>query len=82
MISVIKPGTLTTIQSRPRSNLRHRGVPSGGAADPLSLALANRLLGNDWDAPALETTLEDYDAVRKAVGEITQSCDACHEQYR
>ena len=57
MISVIKPGTLTTIQSRPRSNLRHRGVPSGGAADPLSLALANRLLGNDWDAPALETTL-------------------------
>ena len=23
----------------------------------------------------------DYDAVRKGVGEITQSCDACHEQY-
>ena len=24
----------------------------------------------------------DYDAVRKGVGAITQSCDACHEQYR
>ncbi|MEL7185392.1 MAG: biotin-dependent carboxyltransferase family protein [Pseudomonadota bacterium] len=57
MIEVIKPGTLTTIQSRPRLGLRHRGVPSGGAADPLSLALANRLVGNQWDAPALEATL-------------------------
>ena len=26
--------------------------------------------------------IEDYDAVRKAVGAVTQSCDACHEQYR
>ena len=57
MIEVLKPGTLTTVQSRPRLGLRHRGVPSGGAADPLSMALANRLLGNDWDAPVLEATL-------------------------
>jgi biotin-dependent carboxylase-like uncharacterized protein len=47
----------TTIQSRPRTGLRHLGVPSSGAADPLSLALANRLVGNRWDAPALEVTL-------------------------
>lgn len=33
------------------------GVPANGAADPLSLALANKLVGNDWDAPALEATL-------------------------
>ncbi|MEM6469970.1 MAG: cytochrome c [Planctomycetota bacterium] len=25
---------------------------------------------------------QDYEAARKAVGAITQSCDACHEQYR
>jgi biotin-dependent carboxylase-like uncharacterized protein len=37
--------------------MRHLGVPSGGAADPLSLALANRLVGNDWDTPAIEATL-------------------------
>ena len=37
--------------------MRHLGVPAGGAADPLSLALANRLVGNAWNAPALELTL-------------------------
>jgi allophanate hydrolase len=49
-ITVIKPGLQSTIQSRPRVGLRYQGVPGGGAADPLSLALANRLLGNEWDA--------------------------------
>jgi len=56
-ITVIKPGLQSTIQSRPRAGLRYQGIPAGGAADPLSLALANRLLGNEWDAPALEATL-------------------------
>lgn len=56
-ITVLKPGLQTTVQSRPRVGLRHSGVPASGAADPLSLALANRLLENDWDAPALEVTL-------------------------
>jgi len=56
-IAVLKPGLQTTVQSRPRRGMRHLGVPASGAADPLSLALANRLLGNDWDAPALELTL-------------------------
>ena len=56
-ITVVKPGLQTTIQSRPRTGLRHMGVPASGAADPLSLALANRLVGNAWDVPALEATL-------------------------
>ena len=56
-VVVVKPGSLTTIQSGPRFGSRQLGVPSSGAADPLSLALANKLAGNDWDAPALETTL-------------------------
>lgn len=56
-VTIVKPGVLSTIQSRPRTGMRHVGVPSGGAADPLSLALANRLVGNDWDAPAIEATL-------------------------
>lgn len=37
--------------------MRHLGVPAGGAADTLSLALANRLVGNAWYEPALEATL-------------------------
>ena len=56
-ITVIKPGLQTTIQSRPRTGMRHLGVAAGGAADPLSLALVNRLLANAWDAPALEAAL-------------------------
>lgn len=56
-ITILKAGLQTTIQSVPRIGTRHLGVPSSGAADPLSLALANRLVGNDWRAPALEATL-------------------------
>ena len=56
-IVVLKPGLQTTIQSGPRAGMRHLGVPSSGAADPLSLALANKLVGNTWGAPALETIL-------------------------
>lgn len=56
-ISVIKPGLQTTVQSGPRIGLRHMGVSANGAADPLSLALANKLVGNAWDAAALEATL-------------------------
>ena len=56
-IRIIKAGLQTTVQSGPRTGLRHVGVPASGAADPLSLALANRLVGNHVLAPALEVTL-------------------------
>ena len=56
-ITVLKPGLQTTIQSRPRNGLRHNGIAASGAADPLSLALANKLVSNLWDAAALESTL-------------------------
>lgn len=54
---MLKPGLQTTVQAGPRTGMRHLGVPASGAADPLSLALANRLVGNSSLAPALETTL-------------------------
>jgi biotin-dependent carboxylase-like uncharacterized protein len=56
-IRILKPGLQTTVQAGPRAGLRHLGVPASGAADPLSLALANRLVGNPLLAPGLETTL-------------------------
>jgi biotin-dependent carboxylase-like uncharacterized protein len=56
-IRVEKPGLQTTIQGRPRTGSRHLGVPASGPADPLSMALANRLLGNSSFVSALETTL-------------------------
>ncbi len=51
------PGLQTLVQGAPRRGLRHQGVPASGAADPLSLALANRLVGNPLAAAALEVTL-------------------------
>lgn len=56
-VTVIKPGMQSTLQAGPRVGRRHLGIPGGGAADPLSLALANRLLENAWDMPAIEVTL-------------------------
>ena len=56
-IRIMKPGLQTTVQAGPRTGQRHLGVPASGAADPLSLALANHLVGNRAFAPALETTL-------------------------
>lgn len=55
-IRVIKPGMQTSIQAGARIGLRHLGVPASGAADPLSFALANKLVGNNLQAPALEVT--------------------------
>jgi allophanate hydrolase len=56
-IRVLRPGLQTTVQAGPRVGLRHLGVPAAGAADPLSLALANHLVGNPLLAAGLETTL-------------------------
>jgi biotin-dependent carboxylase-like uncharacterized protein len=54
---VIDGGLATTIQDRGRLEWSHLGVPRSGAADPRSLAIANRLVGNDPGAAALEMTL-------------------------
>jgi allophanate hydrolase len=56
-ITVIKPGLQTTIQAGPRVGMRHFGVPASGAADTLSLALGNRLVGNALLAPAVEASM-------------------------
>ena len=56
-VTIVTPGLQTTVQAGPRSGMRHLGVPASGAADPLSLALANRLVANPSSAAALETTL-------------------------
>ena len=50
-------GPLTTVQDGGRPGAVHLGVPRGGACDPTGLAVANLLLGNPLDAPALEITL-------------------------
>ncbi|MFC4426892.1 biotin-dependent carboxyltransferase family protein [Deinococcus navajonensis] len=56
MIQVKRPGLQTTVQDAGRE-ARALGVPTGGAADPVALRLANALVGNLPGAAALECTL-------------------------
>ena len=56
-IAVLKAGLQTTLQGAARTGLRHFGVPSAGPADPLSMSLANRLVGAPADQTALEITM-------------------------
>lgn len=57
MISVLRPGMLTTVQDRGRWGWQHLGVPPGGPMDPWSFRVANALVGNDEGAAGLEITL-------------------------
>jgi urea carboxylase len=57
-VEVVAPGTQTTIQDWPgRVGYWAVGVPPSGPMDPLSFRLANRLVGNEEGAAAIETTL-------------------------
>ena len=56
-IRVLAPGALTTMQDRGRHGSRALGVGCSGALDPYAHAVANLLVGNADDAPALEITL-------------------------
>jgi urea carboxylase len=54
---VLKPGTMTTVQDWPgRLGQWMVGIPPSGPMDELSFRVANRLVGNDEDAAALEIT--------------------------
>ena len=56
-LTVLQSGTQTLIMDAGRPGHRHQGIPGGGAADKLSFAIANHLVGNRWDTPVLECAL-------------------------
>ncbi|MEQ9505682.1 MAG: biotin-dependent carboxyltransferase family protein [Hyphomonas sp.] len=56
-VFVLDPGVQTTLQASARVGLRQAGVPASGPADPVSMALANRLVGKPAAATCLEITL-------------------------
>ncbi len=68
MFRIKQPGLQTTLQGARRKGFRHFGIPYSGPADPLSVALANRLVGNELDATSLEITYGGFEAV------IDRSC--------
>ncbi len=53
----MRPGLLTTLQDHGRHGFQRVGLCPGGAMDPVSLALANALVGNAPDEAALEITV-------------------------
>lgn len=57
VISVVRPGLLTTVQDAGRKGYEHLGVMVGGWLDDWAAAWANRLVGNPPDAALLEMTL-------------------------
>jgi antagonist of KipI len=56
-LRIVRPGLLTTVQDRGRHGLQHIGVVPCGAMDPVSLEIANGLVGNGADEAGLEITL-------------------------
>ncbi len=66
-LTVLDPGTLTTVQDQGRHGHAHLGVPRAGALDAPAAALANRLVGNTVSAAVLEVTFGGLE-VRAAVG--------------
>jgi biotin-dependent carboxylase-like uncharacterized protein len=57
VLEVVSPGLLSAVQDLGRPGLERLGVPSGGAADPLGLAVANLVVGNELGMAAVECTL-------------------------
>lgn len=57
-VEITAPGSYTTVQDYPgRVKLWHIGVPPSGPMDAYAFRLANRIVGNDAKAPAIENTL-------------------------
>ena len=51
---IIRAGINTTFQDQGRKNLYHIGIPFSGAMDNRNFLIANKLVGNDLNYPALE----------------------------
>ncbi|AFJ47754.1 5-oxoprolinase subunit PxpC [Shimwellia blattae] len=57
MLTIIRAGVHTSVQDAGRIGSRGMGVSRSGALDLPALRIANLLVGNDENAPALEITL-------------------------
>lgn len=57
MITIMKPGLLTTIQDKGRWGYQAYGMPVAGAMDRYAYRIANILAGNSCDAAVVEMTV-------------------------
>ncbi len=56
VLEVVRPGLRAVVQDGGRRGVAAIGVPAAGPADPMSLAVANAMVGNRAGAGALELT--------------------------
>ncbi len=54
MLTVLKPGLLTTVQDQGRAGYQRHGIVVGGAVDPFAARVANLVAGNAGGAAVLE----------------------------
>ena len=57
VLTIVRPGMLTTVQDLGRWGFQSRGVPVSGVLDWYSHRMANRMVGNDSARATLEVTL-------------------------
>ena len=62
MLQIVRPGLQSSLQGAPRTGHRAYGIPAAGSADPVSMALANRLTGNTATATCIEITYGGFEA--------------------
>lgn len=70
---VLKPGVMTLIQDGGRTGYHRLGLTTGGPADSLAFAWANRLCGNHSGASSLEITVGGLELV----AEVTTRVAVC-----
>jgi antagonist of KipI len=56
VLRIVEPGLLTTVQDLGRRGFQRYGIPVCGALDPVSLRIANILVGNRESHAGLELT--------------------------
>jgi biotin-dependent carboxylase-like uncharacterized protein len=76
-VEVVRAGLLSTVQDLGRPGLADLAVPRSGAADPASLRLANRLVGNAADDAGVETTLLGVDLLFHAARWVAVTGATC-----
>ena len=80
-LEIVAPGIHTTLQDRGRIGFQDVGVPASGPLDRIAFRLANAVVGNAQDAPAVEMLLHGAtfrvlaDSVRVAAVGGTTSID-------
>lgn len=57
MIKIINGGMLSTVQDLGRFGVMQNGFTQSGAMDSFSMKIANKLCGNDLNAPVIEMTM-------------------------